>query len=484
MSQWTTEDIANLSIQGVSDDEMDVIRDLVKVWQDRVSQNVMRTLYYDGEQAFKDLGLMLPPQLRNAKFYLGWANMAVRKVAIRSQFDGLRMPGSDDPFELSEILDQNNFGLEFSQSVVSGYKHGVSFVTVAKGDVGEPEVQIQGHEASSSAALWDFRNRRIKSGLTISETDKRGPTRFVAYLPDVVLVCERNGSGRWSAERIRNTVGRALMVPVTYDPQTNKPFGRSRITQPVMSLTDMAVRAYVRMEGNAEFYSSPQLAIEGIDPDAFENVSQQKKFQLAMDRLLALTRDEDGNAPSVKQLQQATMTPHSDMLRTVAMAFSGETGIPPSALGIIHDQPSSAEAIRANEHDLLIDVQYQNKFVLSSAIKQIAQYAVMVRDSTSALPAESHRLSASFLDPEFRSMSAKADAAVKLAAIPGLAESTVVLEEIFDEDQIDRIQSDRRSSTVSSFMDRISQLPGPSTRRARAAADAGVMNDDGPVQSG
>ena len=481
MSQWTMEDIASLSISDVFDDEMDTIRDLIKVWQDRLSRNLDRALYYDGEQAFKDLGLTLPPQLKNAKFYLGWANMAVRKVAIRSQFDGLRLPGVDDPFDLAEVLDQNSFGLEFSQSVVSGYKHGVSFITVARGLPGEPDVQIQAHEASSAAALWDYRNRRISAGITISSLDKRGPSSFVVHLPHVVLVCDRNDSGRWTAERIANPIGRALMVPVTYDPQTNKPFGRSRITQPVMSLTDMAVRAYVRMESNAEFYSSPQVAIMGIDPEAFENVSAQKKFQLAMDRLIALTRDADGEAPSLKQLQQATMTPHSDMLRTVAMAFSGETGIPPSSLGIIHDQPSSAEAIRANEHDLLIDVQYQNKFVLSTAIKQVAQYAVMVRDGLSEPPAESFRLSASFLDPEFRSMSAKADAAVKLAAIPGLAESTVVLEEIFDEDQIERIQTDRRRSTVSSFMDRIARLPGPTSERARAAAEAGVMNDDDSV---
>lgn len=482
MSEWTVQDIAALSIANVSDSEMDTVRDLVRVWKDRLPRNLERTVYYDGEQVFKDLGLMLAPQLKNAKFYLGWANMAVRKAAIRSQFDGLRIPGSDDPFELGEILDQNNFGLELSQSIVSGYKHGVSFVTVAAGLPGEAEVQIQGHEASSASAIWDGRNRRVKAGLTISDTDKRGPTAFVVYLPDVVLICERNAVGRWAAERVPNPVGRALMVPIPYDPQINTPFGRSRISNPVMSLTDMAVRAYVRMEGNAEFYSSPQVAIEGIDPEAFDNVSEQKKFQLAMDRLLALSRDADGNAPTIKQLQQATMTPHSDMLRTVAMAFSGETGIPPSSLGIIHDQPSSAEAIRANEHDLLIDVQYQNRFVLASAVKQIAQYAVMVRDNLSVVPDEMHRLSSEFVDPEFRSTSANADAAVKLASIPGLAESTVVLEQIFNEDQIERIKADRRQSSISDFMNRISgATTGEADRSGAAVAVEQVEVSDDPV---
>ena len=443
MSEWSTADISGLQIAGVSDDELSKIRGLLRTWDGRRSKNLRRSLYYDGEQAFKDLGLMLPPQLKNAKFYLGWAGMAVRKAAIRSQFEGLRLPGSEDPFELGETLAANDFDLELSQGIVSAYKHGVSFVTVAKGDAGEAPVQIQPHSAESAAALWDRRRRRVDAALTISEMDGDKPSEFIAYFSDVVLKCSRSG-GKWSAQRIENKIGRTLVVPLTYDPQLMKPFGRSRISGPVMSLTDMAVRAYVRMEGNAEFYSSPQIAIEGIDPDAFGDVSEAKKFKLAMDRLIALTRDADGNAPTIKQLQQATMTPHSDMLRTVAMAFSGETGIPPHSLGVIHDNPSSAEAIRAAEHDLLIDVTYQNKQVLGTAVRNIATLAVMVRDGLSEPPAEAWKLSARFSDPEFRSTSANADAYVKLAgANEDLKSSSVLLETVFDDDQVARIEEER-----------------------------------------
>lgn len=456
MSAWTSADIDGLRIDNVSSPELDAIRSLLRSWRDRLHKNLKRSLYYDGEQAFKDLGLMLPPQLKNAKFYLGWGTMAVRKAAIRSQFQGLRLPGSDDPFDLGEILDANDFGLELSQGIVSAYKHGVSLVTVARGGAGESPVQIQGHSAESSAALWDRRNRRVAAALTIAGMKDDKPSEFYVYLPSVVLHCYRTDGGRWRAGRISNRIGQTLAVPLTYDPQLTKPFGRSRITGPVMSLTDMAVRAYVRMEGNAEFYSSPQIAVEGIDADAFEGISESKKFKLAMDRLLALTKDEDGDKPTIKQMQQATMTPHSDMLRTVAMAFSGETGIPPSSLGIIHDQPASAEAIRAAEHDLLIDVTYQNDYVLGTAVRNIAKLAVMVRDGLTEPPAEAWKLSAKFADPEFKSTTAEADAAVKLAGgFPELAKSTVLLEEVFDQDQILRIQEERTRSNAGGLLDRI-----------------------------
>jgi hypothetical protein len=478
MSEWTAADIDGLRIGNVADGEMALVARLLKTWQGRRDKNLKRSLYYDGEQAFKDLGLTLPPQLKSAKFYLGWATMAVRKAAIRSQFEGLRLPGAEDPFELGQTFAANNFGLELSQAIVSAYKHGLSLVTVAKGLPGEPDLQIQPHSAESSAALWDRRARRVSAALTISAMGEDNPSEFLVYLPHVVLSCSKI-SGKWVAERIENKIGRTLAVPLTYDPQLNKPFGRSRISGPVMALTDMAVRAYVRMEGNAEFYSSPQLAIEGIDPDAFGEASEQKKFKLAMDRLIALTRDADGNTPNIKQLQQATMTPHSDMLRTVAMAFSGETGIPPHSLGIIHDNPSSAEAIRAAEHDLLIDVTYQNKYVLGSAVENIARLAVMVRDGLTEAPAESWGLSAAFSDPEFRSTSANADAYVKLAgANPDLASSSVLLETVFDPDQVARIQADRRRSAVSQLVSGIQEKltaadSSPEVQAVAAARGAG-----------
>lgn len=146
---WSTGDIRSLSISGLSDEVLDEVRGLLRIWDSHRYKNLKRNLYFDTEQAFKDLGIAMPPQLRKCNYVLGWATQAVRKPAMRSQFDGLRLAGVDDPFELGEILDANSFDLEFSQSVVSAYKHGMSLVTVAKGGPGEAPVQIIGHSAEA-----------------------------------------------------------------------------------------------------------------------------------------------------------------------------------------------------------------------------------------------------------------------------------------------------------------------------------------------
>lgn len=451
---WTANDIASLKIANVTDDEMRLIRATLSEWNARYGKNVRRSLYFDTEQALKDLGIAVPPKLRNAKRYLGWATQAVRKPAMRSQFDKLTLPGSEDPFELGEILDANQWGLQFSEANVAAGTHGVAFTSITKGGDGEPDVLFHSHSAEFAAGLYDARLRALRCAVTLSDLVEDRPSKFIAYLPNVILHCSKPKGGRWQATRLPSPSGRVQCVAIPCDPQLRRPLGRSRITNAVMTLNDMAVRTLLRMEVNAEIYSFPQLVLLGVAEDAFGGeMKESEKFKIAMDRFLALTKDEDGDKPELKQLTQASMTPHQDMLRSIAMAFTGETGIPPNSLGVLHDQPASAEAIRAAEHDLLIDVTYQNKYPLNQANKDIATLAVMVRDGLSEPPAEAWKLNTTFVDPEFRSLSAQADAVQKLSSDMGeLTNWPVLLEQIFDDDQVERLlEEKRRQATVSSL---------------------------------
>ena len=471
MIEWSELGYPNIRIRGLSDDVISEAHALLRVWRNHRRKNLKRNLYFDTEQAFKDLGIAMPPQLRKCNYVLGWSTQAVKKPALRSQFEGLSLPGSDDPFELGEVLGANRFSLELSQSIVSAYKHGMSLITVGKGGPGESPVQIIGHSAESCAARWDGRSRRLSSALTISSVDKDSdPSEFVLYLRDRVVTCWVDDRNEWAFSSSSNRTGRVLAVPVLNDPQLNRPLGRSRLSNAVMRLNDMAVRTLGRMEGNAEFYSSPQLALLGVDYESFygdDAMTEAEKFKLAMDRLLAITKDEDGDVPGLTQLQQASMQPHSDMMRTIAMAFAGETGLPPSSLGVIHDNPSSAEAIRAAEHDLLIDANYHNTQVHPHSVKQLMELVVMVRDNLTSPPSEMWRLGVRFADPEFRSLSAQSDAVQKLASsMDQLVNYPVLLERIFTSDEVSRVREDSRRNA------------GRSALQALVARNAERLGDD------
>ena len=145
------------------------------------------------------------------------------------------------------------------------------------------------------------------------------------------------------------------------------------------------------MEGNAEFYSSPQLALMALTRRVRRRACPSRRSSACRWQPADRQKDQDGDSLTGQQLQQASMQPHSDMLRSIAAAFSRNNGIARSSLGIIHDQPASAEAIRAVEHDLLIDATDHSMHVHSASVADIATLTAMVRDDLTEPPKDAWR---------------------------------------------------------------------------------------------
>ena len=49
------------------------------------------------------------------------------------------------------------------------------------------------------------------------------------------------------------------------------------------------------------------------------------------------------------------MQPHIDYMRSLAARFSGETNVPLSELGMVTDNPASAEAVYAAKESMIVD---------------------------------------------------------------------------------------------------------------------------------
>jgi hypothetical protein len=433
-------------LQGIDAAELDTIRGLFHVLAAKQPRNMLRSVYFDGKAPLKDLGISLPPQLRSMEVVLGWPEKAVRTLAHRNVFDGFVHPEqTEDPFGLSEILVDNDFELELPQAIVSTYKHSCSFLTVTRGDVqsGDPDVLILPRSAEWSSATWDKRRRRVSAALAVTSADEAGePTSFTVYLPDAVLMFTRSPGGVWSTDRMRSRVGEVLVEPLRFDPQLDRPFGRSRISRAVMSITDRGIRTVARSEVGAEFFTAPQRYVLGADEDAWSGTN---KWQAIVGRFLALSKDEDGDTPSVGQFQQMTMQPHMDQLRSIAAQFASETALDLSQLGIVQDNPSSAEAIYAAKEPLIIEARAANR-VFGASLVKVAQKAVMLRDGMTSLSPELRRLMAKWTPPEVASPVSRAQAMqLEIQSLPWVAETTVALEGFgHSAPEIERMQSEKR----------------------------------------
>jgi Phage portal protein, SPP1 Gp6-like len=226
-----------------------------------------------------------------------------------------------------------------------------------------------------------------------------------------------------------------------------------------MDITDRAARTILRTEISAEFYASPQRYILGADEEAWSGTD---KWKAVMGRFLALTKDEDGDTPTVGQFQQMTMQPHLDMLRQLAGQFAGETGVPISSLGIVQDNPSSAEAIYAAKEDLIVEAQAANR-IFGAALGRVAQRVVQLRDGLDQPSSDLRRIQARWNNPAFPSPVSAADALVKIATVfPWLGDSEVALERAgFTQPEITRLLSDKRRSQGVELVAALSSVPAP-----------------------
>lgn len=457
-------------VTNVTDAELDAIRSLFAVWVSKYPRNVIRSRYRDMRVKIKPTGNMPAEAIARVHAVSEWPDKAVTALAERSVFEGFVTPGGEqDPFDLKSILRANRFDLELPQAIDSTYTHSCSFITTAMGDVqsGEPEVLVMAREATWSAARWDSRRRVVRDMLAVTATDDQGqPTAMDVMLPDVVLSLSRRPSGSWVADRRPNALNEVLAEPLVYDPSLTRPFGRSRINRAVMNITDRALLTIVRAEIASDFYATPRMYALG----ASEEVFKRGKWQAAIDSWFAISRDEEGDTPSVGQFPQMTMQPLTDMYRTIATQFSGATGVPVSNLGIVTDNPPSAEALYADDRRLVNTARRQNRF-MGAALTRVGQRVVKLRgDETNGLD----DLDVAWANPAFTSPSTASDALVKLTAVfPWLAESEVALEYAgFSQAEITRLLADKRRYDSRAFARAVSTM---------GAANAAGGSGDAPT---
>lgn len=452
--------VTQVKITALDHSEQDTLDRLLVQLDAKAGRNRLRAQYYDGKYPLKDLGISTPPTLRRMNTVLGWPAKAVDVLNRRCVLDGFSLPTGDvDAWGIPDLLVANNFDSEMSQAGVSSLIHSVAWLITTRGDTasGEPPVVITARDAMSGTGLWDPRRRTLSAFLSIIDRDQAGDiTEMVMYLPTSHVSMTKTDTRGWSVARETHSLNRVPVEPYIYRPRLGRPFGSSRISRAVMSLTDMALRTIVRSEISAEFYSAPQRYLLGADEKAFvgPDGAPTSQWKAIMGRVWAIDRDEEGNLPQVGQFTQMSQQPHMDQLRALAQLFAGETSIPISSLGISTDSnPTSAEAYRASRDDLIQEAEGATT-EWGPTLPRTIRTAIQIRDRLDEPPAELLGLRPRWRDPSTPSQAAAADAFAKLVAvIPELANTPSGLARAgLSADEITEVLASRRRSTGASSL--------------------------------
>lgn len=458
-------------VKDLPERERNMLAELEKVYDRHGSKNDIKDRYYEGRISLSEvnLGIALPEGMRGLEIGCAWGAKTVDVLASRSMFDGFVGEHGEHVEALERIADSNNLIAEYMKACRDELKYGCTFATLsADSAIG---CKIRFHSPKSAAAIWDGEKGRISYGMavidTVPDNDEYNwtPSVINLYTNEAIWVLKKEGY-IWSATERPHKMGRPLMEALIWNPTTDKPFGRSRIKEPIRRL----IQGYVRTIANAtiglEFATAPQKYLMGVTDEQYDAVVNNKFKQYVGSIITSTANPETGTNPSFGQLPQGSIQPHVEMLRVLATQYSAATGLTVTDTGVVNDaNPTSADAVLAQSQTLVSTAEQLNAGN-GHALKTIALMALAITESTSldSLSAEERDVVAHFKNPAMPSVSVTADAAIKIAsARQEFAQTDVFMEMIgFDQADIRRIKAqEQRARGLALITNEMQPAEGP-----------------------
>ena len=195
-----------LHVPGLSEDELVTLNSNAEKLDQKSRRNILRSAYYDGKHAVKQVGGVIPAQYLNLGLVLGWAAKGVDGLGRRCNLEKIIWADGDiDSLGMSALEERNFLFSEISQARTDSLIHGVSYLITTRGDesAGEPPALVHAKDALNAYGDWNVRTRELNDLLSVTSREDGKITGFVLYLnTSLSALRSRAASGVLS---VRNT---------------------------------------------------------------------------------------------------------------------------------------------------------------------------------------------------------------------------------------------------------------------------------------
>lgn len=380
-----------MSAGGLAPGEIDILKNLVRSMEAKRFRMQLVNAYYEGTFRVMDLGISIPPSLRNLHTTMGWPRIAVDSIEERLDVEGFRFPGaSDADTDLWDIWQANNLDEESPLAHIDALVYGHGFIAVgANKDSSKPPL-ITIESPLDMDCDYDVQTRTITSALRTYNPGEIWGIQAIngatLYLPNSTTHLTVDGQGVWSVvERDDHNLGQVPVVRMVNRQRSADRVGRSEITPEIMSITDAACRTLLGLQVASEFYSAPQRAILGATQEAFQNADGTPKnaWETYLGRVLALERDGEGNVPTIHEMKAYDPSVYTKVYSMYAKIMASLIGLPSHYLDDVTVMPASADAIRSGESRLTRRIGRKMQS-FSGAWENAMRLALLIRDGSLA----------------------------------------------------------------------------------------------------
>lgn len=433
--------------------------------------------YYEGNQAIKFVApaMMAEFDERITALVINWPRVVADAFEARLDVEGFRYAGdSDADDDLWDVWQANDLDEQSQQAHLDSIALSRSYAIVGSPDSDDDPPVVTVESPMQVFARRDPRTRQVMSAWKRwDEYDDLGVVveqNAVLYLPDSTthLVAGADGWKPKSAPD-KHGLGRVPVVPLVNRPRILRPDGVSEFVD-VIPLADAANKMATDMMVSGEFHAMPRRWAAGIKQDDFTAAdgTPLNPWQRNANSLWATENPE----AKFGQFDPADLTVFHETIKLLAQLAGQMAALPPHYLAFVGDNPTSADAIRSAETQLVKKCERKQTY-LGGAWEDVMR--LVLRFVTGAWDSAARRLETLWRDPSTPTVAQKADAIVKLATPLQGGRALVPIEQGREDlgytaEQRERMaEMDRRAETDSQLQSLIDRIePGGSGDAATA----------------
>lgn len=383
----------------------------------------LQPLSYMHPQLMEELGAQVRQVVVN------WPRLVVDALEERLDVEGFRyaVPGSsadeeaadaDTADELWRIWQANNLDEGSQQAHVDALVMRRSFLIVGSNpdDADTPLVTVESplqmevdYEPATRAVRAAMKRWAETDPITGAIRDERA----AIYLPDRTVHYAKTAPGGWTEKSVDlHGLGRVPVVPIVNRGRLLNPGGVSELAD-VRPLSDAACKIATDMMISAEYHAMPRRWALGFDQEDFTDPDGNPVSawtQLA-GRIWATAKNKKDDGVEVGQFPEASLENFHSTINQLARLVAGLAGLPPHVMGLVSDNPPSADAIRSSEIRLVKRAERRQR-AWGGSYEQAMRLVLRIRDGVWDPRARS--LETVWRDPSTPTVAQQADAMTKL----------------------------------------------------------------------
>ncbi|OBG87448.1 hypothetical protein A5699_01520 [Mycobacterium sp. E802] len=404
--------------------------------------NILRlNNYYRGDRELT----FVAPEVQSAlgerfpRVAVNYVRLAINSIAERLRLTGFS--GADVwPLWLANDLDQRS-ALVHREALLTG----AGYVSVWSNPDGSPRIAVE--SCREVATQIDPGSRETVAAVKRWVDTVKKETHAVLYLPDRIERYRASQAGAAASaltlvETLDNPLGQ---VPIVAFRNADLPLddGVSEVAD-LTGLVDMLSKLTADLMVSSEYGARPRRWATGIDLvevpklDADGNPVLDGEGNPVMETVNPFPESDrmmiaDGDNAKFGQLPGADLAGYRTAVDVILSEIAAISCLPPHYLGVLHANPTSADALRASEAGLTAKASAKQS-AFGQSWEQVMRLAVAIRDGID--PADVN-VRARWNDPATRSVSQEADAAQKLFGGGQLFSRTAILRRMgLSEDEI------------------------------------------------